>query len=101
MLEAHETSAVLFGLNPADELVLVACETARSATSAAPGAAEYLHSKRVVTGNIHAPTDVANTPIPEHAGMPTDLYVKRESPDRQLFETYSAPERESARPQDS
>ncbi|MGW1743271.1 hypothetical protein ACWCPQ_31190 [Nocardia sp. NPDC001965] len=101
LLEAHETSARLFGLNPADEQVLVACRTGKSATSAAPGAAEYLHSRGVVTGNIYAPTDVANTPIPERAGMPTELYVKRESPDRKLFETYSAPEPQSARPEDS
>ncbi|MFQ6229430.1 hypothetical protein [Nocardia sp. NPDC002869] len=99
MLEASENSALLFGLNPADEQVLVACRTAHSATSAAPGVAEYLHSRGVVTGGIHAPTDVANTPIPDRAGMPTELYVKRDSPERKLFETYPAPTGESARPE--
>ncbi|MEU1954023.1 hypothetical protein [Nocardia rhamnosiphila] len=91
MLEAHENSARAIERNPAGEQVLVACRTGAPDASAARLASEYLHSTGTVTGNIHAPTDIASTPHPYADRAPTELYAERSGPNDQLFETYRGP----------
>lgn len=91
MLEAHENSALAIGRNPAGEHVFIACTSGAPDASGARLAAEHLHSSGTVTGNIHAPTDIALTPISDgDSSVPTWLGVKS-SPGGKLFETYRPP----------
>ncbi len=56
-----------------------------------PAHAGPTYSTGTVTGNIHAPTDLASTPHPVTDRVPTELYAERSGPDDQLFETYRGP----------
>lgn len=97
MLASVKNSVRAIRRNPAGEQVLVMCSSAAPNASLAPMAAAHLHKTGRVTGNFHAPTDVAWTPgeltwTPGVGHDEAPTWLAAEGPaGGKLIETYPAP----------